>query len=370
VKHLLIILFSILLLSSPVIGESERPETIVIPVGTLGDISESRKQILQNTLSQELTKYFRLVPQDKFEAAQEQAFEELEYEECTEDQCIMMIQELLQVENVISLQLVEEDGDSQLSLTWVGLEEKKVLTDFCEGCKTKELNSKIELLVRNMVQQISQVTKVDTEPEEKDIPSTTDTTTDDTKVDTEPEEKLDDTTESYTYKLRGIIGSGSSDKTEFSNISLHFVWEKLGIGLSDFYMKTASSAGQKYELHNQSLDFTYTYTDDYFVFEGAVGAWWGGWSVAGWWMWLVVGWQCSGPVVGGCAVGRCMIINVIINHFMKLCACHNPSTLLYVRAVGESPHKPPLVEHPQNMSFVNILPGLYKPTELRKPWFV
>ena len=245
-KHLLI-LISILLLSSPVIGQSERPETIVIPVGTLGDISDSRKQIIQNTLSQELTKYFRLVPQDKFEEAQEKAFEELEFEECTEDQCIMMIQEILQVENVFSLQIVAEDGDSQLSLTWVGLEEKKVLTDFCEGCKTKELNSKIELLVKNMVQQIGQVTKVETEPKEK----------------------LDDTTESYIYRLRGIIGSGSSDKTEFSNISLHFVWEKLGFGLSDFYMKTTSSAGHKYELHNQSLDFTYTYTDDYSFSFGA-----------------------------------------------------------------------------------------------------
>ena len=125
-KHLLILILSILLLSSPLFGQSERPETIVIPVGTLGDISDSRKQIIQNTLSQELTKYFRLVPQDKFEAALEKAFEELEYEECTEDQCIMMIQELLQVENVFSLQLVEEDGDTQLSLTWVGLDEDRV----------------------------------------------------------------------------------------------------------------------------------------------------------------------------------------------------------------------------------------------------
>ena len=240
-KHLLIILSLFFLLSYPLFGQSERPETIAIPVGTLGDISDSRKQIIQNTLSQELTKYFRLVPQDKFEEAQEKAFEELEYEECTEDQCIMMIQELLQVENVFSLQLVAEDGDTQLSLTWVGLDEKKVLTDFCEECKTKELNSKIELLVKNMVQQIGQVTKVDAEPKEK----------------------LDDTTESYTYKLRGIIGSGSSDKTEFSNMSLHFVWDWLGIGLSDFYMESTSSAGQKYELHNQSLDLSYTYADDY-----------------------------------------------------------------------------------------------------------
>ena len=246
-RHILILLSILLLFTYPLFGQSERPETIVIPVGTLGDISDSRKQIIQNTLSQELTKYFRLVPQDKFEEAQEKAFEELEYEECTEDQCIMLIQEILQVENVFSLQLVEEDGDTQLSLTWVGLEEKKVLTDFCEGCKTKELNSKIELLVKNMVQQIGQVTKVETEPKEK----------------------LDDTTESYTYKLRGIIGSGSSDKTEFSNMSLHFVWDWLGIGLSDFYMKTTSSAGQKYELHNQSLDLSYTFADDYSFSFGA-----------------------------------------------------------------------------------------------------
>ncbi len=245
-KHLLII-FLILLLYSPLLGQSERPETIVVPVGTLGDISDSRKQIIQNTLSQELTKYFRLVPKDKFEEAQEQAFEELEYEECTEEQCIMMIQEILQVENVFSLQLIAEDIDTQLSLTWIGLGEKKVLTDYCEDCKTKELNSKIELLVKNLVQQIGQVAKVETKPEEK----------------------LDETTESYTYKMRGIIGSGSSDKTEFSNISLHFAWDLWGFGLSDFFMETTSSAGEKYELNNQSLDITYTYADNYSFLIGA-----------------------------------------------------------------------------------------------------
>ena len=245
-KHLLII-FLILLLSSPLLGQSERPETIVVPVGTLGDISDSRKQIIQNTLSQELTKYFRLVPKDKFEEAQEQAFEELEYEECTEEQCIMMIQEILQVENVFSLQLIAEGIDTQLSLTWIGLGEKKVLTDYCEDCKTKELNSKIELLVKNLVQQIGQVAKVETKPEEK----------------------LDETTESYTYKIRGIIGSGSSDKTEFSNISLHFVRNLWGFGLSDFFMETTSSAGEKYELNNQSLDITYTYADNYSFLIGA-----------------------------------------------------------------------------------------------------
>ena len=104
-KHSLIILISFLLLSSPLYGQSERPETIIIPVSSMGDVSETRKQILQNTLEDELKTHFRLVPQQKYEEVQEKVFEELEYEECTEDQCIMMIQEILQVENVFHLQV-------------------------------------------------------------------------------------------------------------------------------------------------------------------------------------------------------------------------------------------------------------------------
>ena len=236
---ILLVLLSLLLFSFPTFGQSsERPETIVIPIATLGNISESRKQIIQNTLNRELTKYFRLVPQDKFEAAQEKAFDELEYEECTEDQCIMLIQEFLQVENVFSLQLVEEDGDTQLSLTWVGLDEKKVVSDFCEGCKTNQLNQKIVVLMKDLVRQINQIE--------------------------ERESTISDTSgESSDYQLRGIIGTGSSENPSFSNISLHFLMGRWGIGLSDFFLKNTTTAIEKYELHNQSVDVSYTFGDDY-----------------------------------------------------------------------------------------------------------
>ena len=33
-----------------------------------------------------------------------------------------------------------EGKDTQLSLKWVGLDDKKVKTDYCENCDTKELN--------------------------------------------------------------------------------------------------------------------------------------------------------------------------------------------------------------------------------------
>ena len=75
-KHLLIILISILLLSSPVIGQSERPETIIVPVSSMGDVSDTRKQILQNTLTDELKKHFRIVPQEKYEQVLEQVSQE------------------------------------------------------------------------------------------------------------------------------------------------------------------------------------------------------------------------------------------------------------------------------------------------------
>ena len=131
-KHLFIILS--FLLSSPLFGQSsERPETVVIPVSSLGDVSEVRKQILQNTLEDELKTHFRLVPQEKYEEVLEKVFEELDYQECSEDVCIMRVQEMLQVENVFHLQVIGEGQDTQLSLGWRTLDEKRKEEEFCRG---------------------------------------------------------------------------------------------------------------------------------------------------------------------------------------------------------------------------------------------
>ena len=150
-KHLLILLISILLLSSPLFGQSQRPETIIIPVSSMGDVSDTRKQILGNTLTDELKKHFRIVPQEKYEQVLEQVFEELEYEECSEDTCIMRVQEMLQIENVFNLQIIGEGNDSQLNLKWITLDEKKNEEDYCKGCGTFELREMIGWLVEKLV---------------------------------------------------------------------------------------------------------------------------------------------------------------------------------------------------------------------------
>jgi hypothetical protein len=117
----------------------------------MGDVSDTRKQILQNTLEDELKSHFRLVPQEKFEQVLEQVFEELDYQECSEDTCIMRVQELLQVENVFNLQIIGEGKDSQLSLSWRTLDEKRKETDVCLGCGTFQLNDKVRGLVDKLV---------------------------------------------------------------------------------------------------------------------------------------------------------------------------------------------------------------------------
>jgi len=129
----------------------EKPQSIVIPVSSLGDVSETRQQILQNSLEDELKEHFTLISQERFEEAQEKAFEQLEYEECTEDQCIMLIQEMLQVENVFHLQVIGEGSNTQLSLSWKTLDEKKKETEICGRCGTIELSGIVMGLVGKLV---------------------------------------------------------------------------------------------------------------------------------------------------------------------------------------------------------------------------
>merc|ERR1711991_926679 len=110
-----------------------------------------RKKMLEMTLISNLDDHFAIVPKDLFEEAQEKAFEELDYEECTEEQCIMMIKEILQVENSFQLVVLAEDDVTQISVIWNDLDQKRVEEEFCEGCKTKELSKTIENLVQKLI---------------------------------------------------------------------------------------------------------------------------------------------------------------------------------------------------------------------------
>ena len=90
----------------------------------MGNVSDSQKQILLNTLDDELSKYFDVSSPPKIESGD----------------CLVGC-------DVFQLQIVEEDGDTQLSLRWMSENYRRIETKYCGECKTIELDGKLRELV-------------------------------------------------------------------------------------------------------------------------------------------------------------------------------------------------------------------------------
>ena len=60
--------------------------------------NEIQKNIIYNSLQESLSKFYTLTSTKMYEKAEEEAFQQVDANECTEAQCIAIIQELLQVE--------------------------------------------------------------------------------------------------------------------------------------------------------------------------------------------------------------------------------------------------------------------------------
>jgi len=292
--------------SSPSPSE-QKPESIVVPVAVLGEVSDIRRKILQNTLNETISTKFRIVPQERFEEAQEQAFQELDYEECTEDQCIMLIQEMLQVEHLFQLEVIAEGQMIQLSLKLATLYEKKNKTDLCEKCTTRQLIDSVRQLTLNLLSEVDtsemdvvysppaevkkkevpQPKKVDPKPKvEKPTPaarqeqdagvegvrddSLAGESTKKTPKREEPKEVIEEPEpesessedDSNDFRIRALSGSYSGDNTEVSNLSYSFHWLGFGLGMSNLNYKLTSS-GNSYELTGKTYDLSYTSGDSW-----------------------------------------------------------------------------------------------------------
>ena len=129
----------------------EKQGACLAPMGALGDISEMQKQIIFNSLQESLSTKYILASQKAFEEAQTQAFDELEYEECTEEQCFAMIQQILQADNLFLFNMTREGNFTQLSLTRVDIDSQRLArTASCEDCTIKELNNYVDELVQKI----------------------------------------------------------------------------------------------------------------------------------------------------------------------------------------------------------------------------
>ena len=148
----------------------EKQGASLAPMGALGDISEMQKQIIFNSLQESLSTKYILASQKAFEEAQTQAFDELEYEECTEEQCFAMIQQILQADNLFLFNMTREGNFTQLSLTRVDIDSQRLVrTASCEDCTIKDLNNYVDELVQKIFDE-DQITIAGTKIKEEPTP--------------------------------------------------------------------------------------------------------------------------------------------------------------------------------------------------------
>ena len=136
-----------------VVWAQEKPVAAIGRVATLGDVKRSQKRIIANRLETVLSESYDLISQQQYEKAEEAAFDQLDLDQCTEEECIRKIQELLQVDRLFILQIIREPEITQLTLNLMKTDAKRTADAVCEDCSTAELYEKIDELARKLVAQ-------------------------------------------------------------------------------------------------------------------------------------------------------------------------------------------------------------------------
>ena len=149
-----LILLGMVFHSGLLTAQDRKPPALLNKLVSLGPISETQRQIIFNHLQTQISNRFELISQRRFDEAQNAAFEELDYDECTEENCVRFIQDALQVENFFSLQLVQEGDITQMTLTMIDLDRKVVKSDVCQDCSVVELNDRVTELVQAMTEEV------------------------------------------------------------------------------------------------------------------------------------------------------------------------------------------------------------------------
>ena len=258
----------------------EKGMAALTPMGALGKFSEMEKQIIFNSLQESLSTRYTLASQKAYEAAETQAFEELDYDECTEDQCFALIQQILQVDNLFLFNMTREGNFTQLSLTRVDLDSQRLVrTSSCADCNIEQLNTKVEELVMKLIAE-DQIAIAGTKitPEPKPDPEPT------PKLEPEPAVEPEKSTSSEknlfanSERMRvrfdsSFVGSHEGkftawDETEKSldlmTISMIFK-NNFGVGLSAINWEGTYSGGVYFDYENWGVSGSFL--NAYYVFE-------------------------------------------------------------------------------------------------------
>ncbi len=133
------------------LAQTAKPQAAVKPIGALGDVGTVDTQIIFNRLLSVLSDSYALIPQKRYLEAEEAVFQQIAVEQCTEEKCIRLIQEFLQVERLFIIQLLKTKDFAQLTVTLFTADRKIVKEDSCKGCGVSDLHG----LVAGLVQAVS-----------------------------------------------------------------------------------------------------------------------------------------------------------------------------------------------------------------------
>ena len=137
--------------ATSVLAQDTKPSAAVAPLAAIGNISEAQKRIIHTSLGGLLAQSYKLVADTDYKKAEEIAFQELDLAQCTEEQCIRKIQEILQVDRLFVLQIIREADYTQLSLVLVRADDRLVKVETCDRCSIRKLNASVERLYRGIV---------------------------------------------------------------------------------------------------------------------------------------------------------------------------------------------------------------------------
>jgi len=154
------VLFFILISSAA--HAQEKVMEAFTPMGTLGESTEMGKQIICNSLQESLSTHYALASHKDFETALTQVFERLDCDECTEDQCFALIQQIIQADNFFFLNMTREGSFTQHPLARIDLDSQcLVRTVFFQDCSIGELNIMVEELGMKLIAE-DQISTVET----------------------------------------------------------------------------------------------------------------------------------------------------------------------------------------------------------------
>jgi len=280
VKVLTITILSFIQILGTLYAQEKRMAALT-PMGALGKFSEMEKQIIFNSLQESLSTRYTLASQKAYEAAETQAFEELDYDECTEDQCFALIQQILQVDNLFLFNMTREGNFTQLSLTRVDLDSQRLVrTSSCADCNIEQLNTKVEELVMKLIAE-DQIAIAGTKitPEQKPDPEPTPKLKPEPAV--EPERSTSSEKNLFANSERMRVRFDSSfvgnhegkfipeDETEkalnLMTISMVFK-NNFGVGISTVDWAGTTSGGSSWQDY-QNWGVSGNFLNGYYVFE-------------------------------------------------------------------------------------------------------